>query len=116
MAAPAALESTPQSNNETQKRRESNKGNGAQGRVADVSTTRRVVESHGAAEMLPSGKVFPIQIGSELFRLSGASISSDGEHYARCLPMHKLTMQELPHTFPISLGNNYIATTVALVT
>ncbi|KAI9660695.1 MAG: hypothetical protein M1821_010047 [Bathelium mastoideum] len=27
---------------------------------------------------LPAGKVFPIQIGSELFRLSGASISSDG--------------------------------------
>jgi hypothetical protein len=28
---------------------------------------------------LPSEKVFPIQIGSELFRLSGASIASDGE-------------------------------------
>jgi hypothetical protein len=27
---------------------------------------------------LPAEKVFPIQIGSELFRLSGASISSDG--------------------------------------
>ena len=29
--------------------------------------------------ILPHEKVFPIQIGSELFRLSGASISSDGE-------------------------------------
>lgn len=29
--------------------------------------------------ILPPEKVFPIQIGSELFRLSGASISSDGE-------------------------------------
>ncbi len=29
--------------------------------------------------ILPSEKVFPIQIGSELFRLSGASISSDGK-------------------------------------
>ena len=28
--------------------------------------------------VLPHEKVFPIQIGSELFRLSGASISSDG--------------------------------------
>jgi hypothetical protein len=28
--------------------------------------------------ILPAEKVFPIQIGSELFRLSGASISSDG--------------------------------------
>jgi hypothetical protein len=27
--------------------------------------------------ILPAGKVFPIQIGSELFRLSGASLSSD---------------------------------------
>ena len=29
--------------------------------------------------ILPPEKVFPIQIGSDLFRLSGASISSDGE-------------------------------------
>lgn len=29
--------------------------------------------------ILPAEKVFPIQIGSELFRLSGASIASDGE-------------------------------------
>ncbi|KAF2084050.1 hypothetical protein K490DRAFT_20527, partial [Saccharata proteae CBS 121410] len=31
--------------------------------------------------VLPAGKVFPIQIGSELFRLSGASISSDAPSY-----------------------------------
>ena len=29
-------------------------------------------------ELLPHERVFPIQIGSQLFRLSGASISSDG--------------------------------------
>ena len=28
---------------------------------------------------LPHEKVFPIQIGTELFRLSGASLSSDGK-------------------------------------
>lgn len=28
---------------------------------------------------LPPEKVFPIQIGSELFRLSGASLASDGQ-------------------------------------
>ncbi len=28
--------------------------------------------------ILPHERVFPIQIGSELFRLSGASLSSDG--------------------------------------
>lgn len=31
--------------------------------------------------ILPAGKVFPIQIGNELFRLSGASISSDAPSY-----------------------------------
>jgi hypothetical protein len=31
--------------------------------------------------ILPPEKVFPIQIGSDLFRLSGASISSDGEPF-----------------------------------
>lgn len=30
-------------------------------------------------EILPRERVFPIQIGGELFKLSGASISSDGE-------------------------------------
>lgn len=33
----------------------------------------------GIPKILPHERVFPIQIGSELFRLSGASISSDGE-------------------------------------
>ncbi|TAQ90347.1 hypothetical protein B7494_g1338 [Chlorociboria aeruginascens] len=32
--------------------------------------------------VLPHERVFPIQIGSELFRLSGASISSDGKYTA----------------------------------
>ena len=32
---------------------------------------------------LPPGKGFPIQIGSELFRLSGASIMSDGQYHFR---------------------------------
>jgi hypothetical protein len=39
-----------------------------------------VPESPGGLDILPAGKVFPIQIGSELFRLSGASIASDGKH------------------------------------
>jgi hypothetical protein len=29
--------------------------------------------------VLPHERVFPVQIGSQLFRLSGASISSDGK-------------------------------------
>lgn len=31
--------------------------------------------------ILPHERVFPIQIGSELFKLSGASLSSDGESW-----------------------------------
>lgn len=30
--------------------------------------------------ILPHERVFPIQIGTELFKLSGASLSSDGMH------------------------------------
>lgn len=42
-------------------------------------TRRRTLPDAGDAPfVLPPRKVFPIQIGSELFRLSGASISSDG--------------------------------------
>lgn len=43
--------------------------------------TRRSTDS-GTPMVLPARKVFPIQIGDKLFRLSGASISSDGQ----CLP------------------------------
>jgi hypothetical protein len=77
--ARSAPEPTAQGNTENPKKKEQNKGTGPQGRVIDVSKPRRVVESPGM-DMLPAGKVFPIQIGSELFRLSGASISSDGKH------------------------------------
>jgi hypothetical protein len=37
--------------------------------------------------VLPHERVFPIQIGSELFKLSGASLSSDGE-FALSGPSH----------------------------
>lgn len=84
VSAPAATESAPQAasntSTEIQKRKEPSKGTGPQGRVIDVSKPRRIVESPSGAEILPAGKVFPIQIGSELFRLSGASLSSDGKH------------------------------------
>ena len=36
---------------------------------------------HGSTRTLPIEKVFPIQVGSEVFRLSGASISSDGKSF-----------------------------------
>lgn len=34
-------------------------------------------------KILPHERVFPIQIGSELFKLSGASLSSDGVYNIR---------------------------------
>lgn len=55
------------------------KGTGPQGREMDVVDPRRVVEAEDGATMLPAGRVFPIQIGSALYRLSGASLCSDGE-------------------------------------
>lgn len=71
-----ANELGPNSNGEAQ--RYKGKGTGPQGREIDVSEPRRVVESPGSHDMLPAGRVFPIQIGSTLFRLSGASLCSDG--------------------------------------
>lgn len=41
-------------------------------------------ENSNPGSTLPPEKVFPIQIGSELFRLSGASIGSDGQFNIIC--------------------------------
>jgi hypothetical protein len=71
---------------ETQQPKKASKGTGPQGRVIDVSRPRRVPESLASTDALPAGKVFPIQIGCDLFRLSGASISSDGKHHPLPLP------------------------------
>lgn len=38
---------------------------------------------HKIPQILPRERVFPIQIGGELFKLSGASLSSDGALFAR---------------------------------
>ena len=46
-------------------------------RDANVGTAPRKYNTN-IPHILPHERVFPIQIGSELFRLSGASISSDG--------------------------------------
>lgn len=46
-------------------------------RDAVVGTARKM--NTDIPEVLPHERVFPIQIGSELFRLSGASLSSDGK-------------------------------------
>lgn len=83
-AAAAAAETAPQANanvdSDKQWRKEPSKGTGPQGKVIDISKPRKIVESPSGYDILPAGKVFPIQIGSELFRLSGASLSSDGKY------------------------------------
>lgn len=43
----------------------------------DAGAMRKVAANH-IPNILPHERVFPVQIGSELFKLSGASISSDG--------------------------------------
>jgi hypothetical protein len=77
----SALSTSATASTELQAQKKASKGTGPQGRVIDVSKPRKIVETPVGADMLPAGKVFPIQIGSELFRLSGASLSSDGKHY-----------------------------------
>lgn len=48
--------------------------------AARPSSPRRTLTDPSTPMILPARKVFPIQIGDKLFRLSGASISSDGKH------------------------------------
>lgn len=60
-----------------------------------VSISRTFADS-SIAPTLPARKVFPIQIGDRLFRLSGASISSDGEyqtHFESHPLQHTLILQ-----------------------
>ena len=47
--------------------------------TTETEGPRRTFEDPSVPMVLPPRKVFPIQIGDKLFRLSGASISSDGE-------------------------------------
>jgi len=89
--------------------------------VIDVSKPRKVVEMSGGSDTLPAGKVFPIQIGSELFRLSGASISSDGKllvsnMFRYCSRIAMLRVLEHPHTSRIFLENNFATMLAVLVT
>jgi hypothetical protein len=57
---------------------------------------------------LPPEKVFSIQIGSELFRLSGASISSDGQYFMLATEDISLRVLEHRHIFPSFLKNNFV--------
>lgn len=63
--------------------RTTNRADAQGGKIPSVTDRRTLPASHPSASaaplVLPARKVFPIQIGDKLFRLSGASISSDGK-------------------------------------
>ena len=85
-----ASDPTMQPSTDLQRRKGSDKETTAAGRQLEAARPRKIVELSGDADILPSGKVFPIQIGSELFRLSGASISSDGKLQLSSIKFSKL--------------------------
>ncbi|KAF2197585.1 hypothetical protein GQ43DRAFT_402757 [Delitschia confertaspora ATCC 74209] len=101
------MQSNPAINSEAQRRKEARKGTGPAGRVIDVSKPRKIVEVPDGADVLPAGKVFPIQIGSELFRLSGASISSDAPSYFSNFFLEQLKFQQDSH-HPSEIRTLYI--------
>ncbi|KAH0541515.1 hypothetical protein FGG08_003990 [Glutinoglossum americanum] len=62
-------------------RRTASEGDEAKsGRAPSIMRATRAQSFPDIPKILPHEKVFPVQIGSELFRLSGASISSDAEN------------------------------------
>ena len=60
--------------------RATRKENGQESVPPSILRSRQVDAYLDASSKLPAEKGFPIQIGSELFRLSGASIRSDGQY------------------------------------
>lgn len=62
---------------------------------------------------LPTEKVFPIQIGSELFRLSGASLASDGNRPGPGVSVR--ADRQLPPTSRASSRTNYFKPKMHLI-
>lgn len=79
------------------------------GRTPGVLRTRQGEEDKHGQHALPHAKGFSIQIGSENFKLSGASIMSDGQSsFAICLcSWSLLRILEHPHTFQDFLKNSF---------
>ena len=81
------------------------------GRAQGVMRTPNPAQGANDEFSLPLGKGFPIQIGSELFRLSGASIMSDCQYRPLlsvwCIGKSTLTFLEHPRTFLGSSKNSF---------
>ncbi len=67
------------------------------GRTPGVLRTEQGNDATNGQFALPPGKGFPIQIGSELFRLSGASIMSDGQYYLQRTMEERFMLRVLEH-------------------
>lgn len=99
------------SQTDTETRTRSDFAGFAGGRPARPSGLRRTLTDPSIPMVLPARKVFPIQIGDKLFRLSGASISSDGEHLIKHHGMRPtLTLEEPRHISRNSSRSNYVRT------
>jgi len=72
-----------------------------------LASPRRTLTDPSTPMLLPARKVFPIQIGDKLFRLSGASISSDGEYRHTRDSRLRLTLLEHPHISRSSSKSNF---------
>ena len=67
----------------------------------------RTGETRNGQGSLPPEKAFSIQIGWRLFRLSGASIMSDGD-YSLLMPLQQpLTSLEPPHISPLTSRSKF---------
>lgn len=96
---------TPNAGSRPSGRRLENKRNGL---PSSILRNREIDAPQEGRSGLPAEKGFPIQIGSELFRLSGTSIMSDCESASpRSVLQRKLRVLEHPLTFQISSKNNY---------
>lgn len=76
--------------------------------IQDKQQRTMIGAYRGDHDGLPPKKGFAIQIGSEVFRMSGASIMSDGELVMRREISSWLTRLEHPRTFPSSLRNRLV--------
>ena len=85
-------------------RRSENQG---AGRTPGVLRTRQGDDLYNGQNTLPHTKGFSIQIGSETFKLSGASIMSDGQYSLNHSFRSLLRILEHPHISQSFLRNNF---------
>jgi hypothetical protein len=75
---PSSMSSRPRSDTQATEGRSRQATEGQRSEPSVRETPRRSATDQSTPIVLPARKVFPIQIGDKLFRLSGASLSSDG--------------------------------------